>query len=168
MSIHDFEEIPFVPPVEEKAEVVEPPASQYLVQAAYDGNFEDVKKYVTPEIVNAVDMDGNSALMWAAFRNHCEIMTFLLHHDELEVNVNLQNKYGRTAIMLAVQNMSNDAAQLLARYGADLIIKDQWNADVGSLCDSTRTLTAVVAGYSELILTPCLDVTSMLLVVSFL
>jgi len=39
-------------------------------------------------------------------------------------NVNLRNKYGQTALIIAVKEKQSDAAGILVRSGADVKVKD--------------------------------------------
>lgn len=66
--------------------------------------------------------DGWSPLMAASFYKQLEIVTLLL---ERQATVNLQDKYGKTALMHAAAMGAEDIVVMLIEYGADTNLQDK-------------------------------------------
>jgi len=118
-----------------------------LVEAAYRGDLRLVKRLASKENVNQTDEKQYTPLMWAAFRDQTKVVSHLL---SLGANINAQNLYGRTAVMLAAQNDSYHCLRLLAWQGADLQLKDRWSETINNFGDQTVVfpiLLGVRGGY---------------------
>lgn len=75
------------------------------------------------ENVNAVDNEGNTALMFAAARNNMYIAVSLMHHQWIDVNV--QNRLNQTALHVAVLfKHPGMVDELLGDYRIDTTLKD--------------------------------------------
>lgn len=111
-----------------------------LVDAAYKGDLKSVKKLCTKETIDQTDEKKYTPLMWAAFRDQTKVVTYLL---EQKANINAQNVYGRTALMLAAQNDSFDTLRILTQSGADLSIKDRWVENVFDFGNRTKVSIVV-------------------------
>lgn len=87
-----------------------------LMLAAWKGNVEEVRKQLTllknkDEVDAQYKKDGRTALMWAAFAGHVEVIKVLI--DEGKAVVDAKDKDGRTALMWAARNGKEEAAMLL-------------------------------------------------------
>jgi len=65
-----------------------------------------------------------SSLMYAAIRGKLNTMSLLIKND---LDINSQNKFGDTALHMAVRGIQLEAARLLVSNGADKTIKDNDN-----------------------------------------
>ena len=77
--------------------------SQLLINAARDGNEEEVKRIlaVLPETeINSRDSQGKTALIWAAYTGNEEIVQLLL---EKFADVKVKANDGSTALLLAIR-----------------------------------------------------------------
>jgi ankyrin repeat protein len=72
--------------------------------------------------LNAIDKDGNNALINASYRNDLKIIELLITHTSA---VNHQNKKGITALSNAVKRNSNEVVNLLIKNGADVTVLDK-------------------------------------------
>jgi ankyrin repeat protein len=71
---------------------------------------------VSPNVdVNAVDDQGNTALIQAARFGHDEVVTALL---VAKADVSIKNNEGKTALMLAAEGGHNQTVAVLTRAGA--------------------------------------------------
>ena len=88
-----------------------------LVEAAKKGNGDSVYSLLTKDVdVNAVQLDGTTALHWAVHRNDLKMAKLLI---EAGANVNVSNDYGVTPFLLACTNGNPDMVHGLLRAGAD-------------------------------------------------
>jgi ankyrin repeat protein len=67
--------------------------------------------------VDAMDADGNTALMWAVRKGHAELAYILI--EKHGANVNAINFDGETPLMLAVLVMNRDLVNYLLLHGAN-------------------------------------------------
>ena len=76
--------------------------SQLLINAAKDGNEEEVKRILQlPETeINSRDSQGKTALIWAAYTGNEEIVQLLL---EKFADVKVKANDGSTALLLAIR-----------------------------------------------------------------
>ena len=74
--------------------------------------------------VDSQDDNGYTALYWAAFTNHIEVVEELLKFDP---DVNIQNRYHWTPLHAAAQVNSIDIMQVLLQRGAKPSIRNNKN-----------------------------------------
>lgn len=89
-----------------------------LMEAAARGNAVVVKEYCTrmPETINARDSNGHSALFYAVFNNHVNVLQILIEHGAL---INLQSNNGYSALMCAATKGQSLTVRCLLAHGAD-------------------------------------------------
>ncbi len=73
--------------------------------------------------INAVDEDGNTALMLAAFFAKKDIVRALL---DAGADVNVKNKKGNTALIIAAWHGRVNMVEALLAKGADVSVKDKY------------------------------------------
>ncbi len=108
------------------------PINQELLDAAKNGDVKTVEAaLVAGADVNYVDNNGDTALIWAALRNHIAIVTVLLDAGA-GAHVNHIDRIGNTALMYAAQNGNIPMAGLLLEHGADVNVNhdyiNRWTA----------------------------------------
>ncbi len=96
-------------------------ADDAFFQAAFDGNLELVKEGVQKFDVNSQDDSHTTALMYAAFNGHIEIVKLLLKSG---ADVNLVNDQNRSALMFASTSPSVEIVKLLIDAGSDVNLGD--------------------------------------------
>lgn len=67
-------------------------------------------------------LDGQTALMWAAFNGHTTAVYNLL---DAGANINAKDRHGQTALMFAVRNNKINVVKLLLNKGASHTIKSK-------------------------------------------
>ena len=72
--------------------------------------------------LDATDGDGNTALMWAAFGGHQDIVEILLELESLDINK--VDSIGLTSLMYACTQGHESIVSTLLDYNADVNIKD--------------------------------------------
>ena len=99
-----------------------------LIEASRCNDIKAVKSLIKDcaEIgidIDATDMCGDTALMWAAYRGYYEITELLI---DAKANVNVQCKNNKTALMwaLSVSSTSKSIIELLLDVGAVVNIHD--------------------------------------------
>jgi ankyrin repeat protein len=121
-----------------------PPASaeQMLMEAAYLGKLEDVKRLVLKgATVDAADPERRTSLMWAAFNGHAAVVGYLL---EKGAKLDAKDSSGRTALMYASSGPFAETVEVLLKEGADV------NAQ-GTLEGFTALMTAAAEGQLEVV-----------------
>jgi ankyrin repeat protein len=92
------------------------PATRALLEAAFDGNTEGVKRLVeTGTDVDAKDPEDHTALMWAAFNGHTGLVRYLLYQG---AGLEVKDKFGRTSLMYACSGPNDETVKLLLERGA--------------------------------------------------
>jgi ankyrin repeat protein len=85
--------------------------------AAYNGDAEEVARILSmPCDIDAQDVHGMTALMYAALRGHTASVKVLIEH---KASLELQSSQRFTALMYAVRNNHLDTVQALLRAKAD-------------------------------------------------
>ena len=88
-----------------------------VVVAAKNGDRETARKLIRLHAnVNTPDVDGTSALHWAAQLNDPEMASLLI---QAGANVKAANRYGVTPLSLACTNGNSDIIEKLLKAGAD-------------------------------------------------
>ncbi len=94
-----------------------------LMEAACDGEIQRIQEAINAGAdINAQDDNGQSALIWAAYYGHKNIVKLLLKHS---AHVNVQDTYGRTALIYAVARGCKDIIELLLKHGADVTLRSE-------------------------------------------
>ena len=107
--------------------------SEKLMEACIEGNLEEAERLLEQGAdVNVKDNDGETALIWAAYRGYTDIAELLI---DKEADVNVKDNDGETALMLAISFLfgstdTTDTAELLIDKGADVDATDNiiWTA----------------------------------------
>ena len=97
--------------------------------AVIAGDQEAVQEALSHDVVldlidTRFNKNGRTALQWAAWHNHTNIVELLINKG---ADLNFQNNSGYTALHHAVENCSLDALQLLIQKGADAQIATNSN-----------------------------------------
>jgi ankyrin repeat protein len=94
-------------------------ANNKLWKAAVEDNIAEVEQIITEGVadVNSADIQGNTALMYAAWNNNANIVNALI---KAGADVNSVNKYGNTALMRAAMHNHIDIVNALIKAGADI------------------------------------------------
>ena len=107
-----------------------------LRQLCREGNLAEVRAALARgEDVNNMDLDGSTALMLAVEKKHNSIVKLLL--DQPAVEVNVKDKWGRTALHIAAKNNNAEGARML------LLHKDFNSANVTDKSGFTALMIAV-------------------------
>jgi ankyrin repeat protein len=97
-------------------------AEEQLRQSSLDGDLKKVKESLEAGAgVNAVDMDGRTALMFAAFNGHSEVVLELLGR---EASVDRRDVFGRTALLYAATGPFTETVKILLDKGAEPNVVD--------------------------------------------
>ena len=95
-----------------------------LSSAASKNDTKNIQKFIKHGAdINAIDSDGNTALMAAAITNSVESIRLLI---SLGADVNAKGSDGDTALILAAAENSTAAAKQLIKYGADINAQNIW------------------------------------------
>ncbi len=114
----------------------DPVSEEKLRQAAYEGNRDGVKALLEQAVnVNAVDIEGRTALVFAAFNGHSEILIDLLESGAV---LSGRDAMGRTALMYGSTGPFPEAVKILLDKGAD-----------PNLVDSDEHFTALMHAAAE-------------------
>ena len=83
-----------------------------MINAAMNGQLETVKAMLARGVpVDAKDNYGYTALMWGAGNGHLEVVRYLVEHAK--ANVEVKNKYGNTALDIAISWNKKNVADYL-------------------------------------------------------
>lgn len=97
-------------------------------QAAKDGDLEKVKALLKdhPNLVFTKDSDGRTALHFASYYGHNDVVELLLTN---KAEIDAKDDNGRTALHYASATGHKNTAELLLANGAELDLKDTENGD---------------------------------------
>jgi ankyrin repeat protein len=118
------------------------PEIQALMEAAFTGNLEDVRRLVndgTP--VNAIDTEKRTPLMFASFNGHAPVAEYLL---DVGAEIDSKDSNGRTALMYASSGPFGETVKLLLTRGAEVNVQ-------GTLEGFTSLMTAAAEGQLEVV-----------------
>lgn len=119
-----------------------PPSQQALMEAAYLGRLDEVKRLVSAGTsVDFVDSEKRTSLMWAAFNGHTAVIEYLLGAG---LQVDAKDANGRTALMYAASGPFAEAVELLLKKGAAVNVQ-------GTLEGFTALMTAASEGQLEVV-----------------
>ena len=91
-------------------------------------SWPDILKYVLSlgSEVDDQDINGDTALHWAAQAHSVQCVRLLLQH---RVEVNTRNNLGETALHMAVQNNSLGLVKVLLEHGEDMYVRNKHKED---------------------------------------
>ena len=119
-----------------------PSAEQVLMEAAFNGDLEEVQRLVSAgAVVDAADPDQRTSLMWAAFNGHTAVVDFLL---EQGAKLNAKDSNGRNALMYASSGPFAETVDLLLTKGAEVNVQ-------GTLEGFTALMTAAAEGQVDVV-----------------
>ena len=99
-----------------------PAEEEAFQQAAHDGELDKVKALQKQGVAcDAVDSNGATALMFAAFNGHSEIVIYLL---DAGAEINLRDYLDRTALLYSSSGPFPETVKILLDRGADPNIVD--------------------------------------------
>jgi len=131
-----MEDSPEEVPAQAPLLLANPASEEQMRQAALDGNRAVVKDFLEQGIsVDAVDVEGHTALIFAAFNGHSEILLDLLKAGAV---VDRRDVMGRTPLMYGSTGPFPEAVKILLDKGAD-----------PNLVDSDEHFTALMHAAAE-------------------
>lgn len=93
-----------------------------FIWAASHNDFAAVKELADKVNINAKDKRGSTALHWAAFKGHFNIVNFLLSKN---AHIDIRDHQRKTPLQWACGHGRYEVAQLLLQYGADPDLLDE-------------------------------------------
>ena len=118
------------------------PVEQALMEAAYLGKLEEVRRLVLDGVpVDTIDAERRAPLMFAAFNAHTAVAEYLL---DAGAEINAKDGAGRTALMYASSGPFAETVKLLLTRGAEVNVQ-------GTLEGFTALMTAAAEGQIEVV-----------------
>ena len=94
-----------------------------FIEACKIGDLTEVRMLVEDRVdIDAQDSSENSALRWACYQRHGDVVRYLLSEG---VDVNVENKEGQTPLMAAAYAGARDIAEMLLAAEADIDARDK-------------------------------------------
>ena len=114
---------------QKEQQVHSPISDQAVRDAALEGKINTLRRAIEQGLnVNAVDSDGRTALMLAAFNGHTEGVKLMLEHN---ARVDDRDATRRTALIYAASGPNHETIRVLLEAGADVDAVDNvegWSA----------------------------------------
>jgi ankyrin repeat protein len=127
-------------PLAAQAPVQLTPEEQALMEAAYTGDLEEVRRLVVDGTsIDFVDVERRGPLMFAAFNGHAVVVEFLL---DAGAEIDKKDSNGRTALMYASSGPFAETVDLLLVRGAEVNVQ-------GTLEGFTPLMTAAAEGLAD-------------------
>lgn len=118
-------------------------ANELLLSAAREGDITKVQSLLDGKInINSAKADGSTALAWAVYNNHIQVVELLI---KLGADINLANDYGVTPLLLACENSNSAMVKMLLSVGADPNLATETGETPLMTCSSAGSVEAVEA-----------------------